>query len=121
MAHKKYLSQMRSASSLKGRFQCEKPYSAPFCRDFHKGRLRCAGHKKLLIICDSVTEKAKYGKMRQDEAVNGSQMVVKTEGFLLPWGEGESKRKMKSDQLFCLITYNQFNGHTYNNDRDKQN
>ena len=68
---------MRSASSLKGRFQCEKPYSAPFCRDFHKGRLRCAGQKKLLIFCDSVTEKAKYGKMRQVNAVNGSQMVVK--------------------------------------------
>ena len=33
-------------------------------------------------------EKAKYGKMRQVNAVNGSQMVVKTEGFLLPLGEG---------------------------------
>ena len=38
---------------------------------------RFAGQKKLLIICDSVTEKAKYGKMRQVNAVNGSQMVVK--------------------------------------------
>ena len=26
-------------------------------------------------------EKAKYGKMRQDEVINGSQMVVKTEMF----------------------------------------
>ena len=48
----------------------EKPVSAPFCSPF-------AGQKKLLIICDSVTEKAKYGKMRQVNAVNGSQMVVK--------------------------------------------
>ena len=38
---------------------------------------RFAGQKKLLIICYSVTEKAKYGKMRQVNAVNGSQMVVK--------------------------------------------
>ena len=43
----------------------EKPYSAPFCRDL-------PGRKS-----DSVTEKAKYGKMRQINAVNGSQMVVK--------------------------------------------
>ena len=28
-------------------------------------------------ICDSVTEKAKYGKMRQVNAVNGSKRVVK--------------------------------------------
>ena len=48
----------------------EKPYSAPFCSPF-------AGQKKLLINCDSVMEKAKYGKMRQVNAVNGSQMVVK--------------------------------------------
>jgi hypothetical protein len=27
VAHKKYLGQMHSAFSLKGRFQCEKPYS----------------------------------------------------------------------------------------------
>ena len=31
-------------------------------------------------ICDSVTEKAKCGKMRQVNAVNGSQMVVKLRG-----------------------------------------
>ena len=41
---------------------------------------RFAGQKKLLIICDSVTEKAKYGKMRQVNAVNGSQMVVRLRG-----------------------------------------
>jgi hypothetical protein len=58
----------------------EKPYSAAVYRDFHKGRLRCAGQKKLLVFCDSVTEKAKYGKMRQVNAVNGSQMVVKIGG-----------------------------------------
>ena len=75
VADKKYLSQMRSASSLKGRFQCEKPVSVPFCRDFHKGRLRCAGQKKLLINCDLSHGK---GKMWQVNAVNGSQMVVKT-------------------------------------------
>ena len=34
-------------------------------------------------------EKAKYGKMRQVTAVNGSQMVVKLRGGLLPSGEGE--------------------------------
>ena len=33
---------------------------------------RFAGQKKLLIICDSVTEKAKCGKMRQVKAVNGA-------------------------------------------------
>ena len=33
-------------------------------------------------------EKAKYGKMRQVNAVNGSQMVVKLRGGLLPLGEG---------------------------------
>ena len=38
---------------------------------------RFAGQKKLFIICDAVTEKAKYGKMRQVKAVNGSQMAVK--------------------------------------------
>ena len=38
---------------------------------------RFTGQKKVLSICDSVTEKAKYGKMRQVNAVNGSQMVVK--------------------------------------------
>ncbi len=31
----------------------------------------------MLISCDSVTEKAKYGKMRQVNDVNGSQMVVR--------------------------------------------
>ena len=41
---------------------------------------RFAGQKKLLIICDSVTETAKYGKMRQVNAVNGSQRVVKLRG-----------------------------------------
>ena len=50
---------------------------------------RFAGQKKLLIISDSVMEKAKYGKMRQVNAVNGSQMVVKLRGVLLPSGEGE--------------------------------
>jgi hypothetical protein len=35
-------------------------------------------------------EKAKYGKMRQVNAVNGSQMVVKIGGVLLPSGEGEN-------------------------------
>ena len=62
----------------------EKPYSAPFCSPF-------AGQKKLLINCDSVMEKAKYGKMRQVNAVNGSQMVVKIEGFLLPLKETKPK------------------------------
>ena len=41
---------------------------------------RFAGQKELLINCDSVMEKAKYGKMRQVNAVNGSQMVVKNGG-----------------------------------------
>ncbi len=58
---------MRSASSLKGRFQCEKPVSALFCRA-----------EKLFKICDSVTEKAKYGKMRQVNAVKGCQTAEKT-------------------------------------------
>ena len=64
----------------------EKPYSAPFCSPF-------AGQKKLLIICDSVTEKAKYGKMRQVNAVNGSQMVVKIGADYYRWVKG-IKRKM---------------------------
>ena len=34
-------------------------------------------------------EKAKYGKMRQVNTVNGSQMVVKLRGGLLPSGKGE--------------------------------
>ena len=65
MANEKYSCQMRSASK-----------KAVFCHSLP----RFAGQKKLLIICDSVTEKAKYGKMRQVNAVNGSQMVVKLRG-----------------------------------------
>jgi len=54
---------------------------------------RFAGQKKLLIICDSVTKTAKYGKMRQVNAVNGSQMVVKIGVFYYRRVKG-IKRKM---------------------------
>ena len=59
----------------------EKPYSAAVCRDL-------PGRKRLLINCDSVMEKAKYGKMRQVNAVNGSQMVVKLRGSYYRWVKG---------------------------------
>ena len=58
----------------------EKPYSPQGTPSVCPVLPRFAGQKKLLIFCDSVTEKAKYGKMRQVNAVNGSQMVVKLRG-----------------------------------------
>ena len=81
MAHKKYLSQMRSAS-----------WKAVFCRVLP----RFAGQKKLLIICDSVMEKAKYGKMLQVNAVNGSQMVVKLRGSYYRRGKEIMRVKLES-------------------------
>ena len=56
---------------------------------------RFAGQKKLLIICDSVTEKAKYGKMRQVNAVNGSQMVVKIGVFYYRRVKGDKRSKLE--------------------------
>ena len=43
-------------------------------------------------ICDSVTEKAKCGKMRQVNAVNGSQMVVKLRGSYYRRVKGKAER-----------------------------
>ena len=40
----------------------------------------CRAEKVVNKKCDSVTGKAKYGKMRQVNAVIGSQMVVKLRG-----------------------------------------
>ena len=57
---------------------------------------RFAGQKKLLIICDSVTEKAKYGKMRQGNAVNGSQMVVRLRGSYYRRGKEIMRVKLES-------------------------
>ena len=42
----------------------------------------------------------------------------KNRGGLLPWGEG---KEPGIRSLFCVIAYNQFNGHTNNNDCHKQN
>ena len=61
---------------------------------------RFAGQKKLLIICDSVTEKAKYGKMRQVNAVNGSQMVVK---IGVGYYRRKQEHKMTSQKLSSLL------------------
>lgn len=81
VANKKYLCQMRSASK-----------KAVFCPVLP----RFAGQKKLLIICDSVTEKAKYGKLRQVNAVNGSQMVVKIGVFYYRRGKKIMRENSKS-------------------------
>ena len=48
----------------------EKPYSAPFCRNL-------PGILLPVVRCHNVRLKPKCGKMRQVNAVNGSQMVVK--------------------------------------------
>ena len=45
-------------------------------------------------------EKAKYGKMRQVNAVNGSQMVVKIGGSYYRWVKG-----MKGDKLESPINF----------------
>ena len=66
-------------------------------------------------------EKAKYGKMRQVNAVNGSQMVVKIGVVYYRRVKGKFDRKMISDLLFHFIADNQFNDHTYNNNSNKQN
>ena len=62
----------------------EKPYSAAVCRDL---RAEILVNKN----CDSVTEKAKYGKMRQVNAVNGSQMVVKLRGSYYRFVKGKTR------------------------------
>jgi hypothetical protein len=54
----------------------------------------------LLIICDSVTEKAKYGKMRQVNAVNGSQMVVK---IGVAYYRRKQEHKVTSQKLSSLL------------------
>ncbi len=54
-------------------------------------------------------EKAKYGKMRQVNAVNGSQMVVKIGGVLLPSDEGDTLgNQLKKDPLYfiCALIIN---------------
>ncbi len=55
----------------------------------------------MLIICDSVTEKAKFGKMRQVNAVNGSQMVVKIGVVYYRLVKGKTGDKLE----WCIICF----------------
>lgn len=56
-------------------------------------------------------ENAKYGKMRQVTAVNGSKMVVKLRGGLLPSGEGVEGRQTGScRKKYALLFVKPLNG-----------
>ena len=75
----------------------EKPVSAPFCRDLPSVSLPVfRGH--------NVRLKPKCGKMRQDEAVNGSQMVVKQRGSYYRQKQEHKVTSQKFNSLLYTIT-----------------